>query len=60
MKIGDLVKLKGGGPVMVVDEKSSQKKGESIRYTCTWYCYEEHMFKEHTFNKKIIAVYVSK
>lgn len=61
IKIGDLVKLKSGGPTMTVIEKIPEISDKSFYdyvlypdYNCKWFDENEKKYKVEVFNKKLL------
>jgi uncharacterized protein YodC (DUF2158 family) len=37
IKVGDVVRLKSGGPLMTIDEHSNKVNGHHEKFTCVWF-----------------------
>lgn len=49
--VGDLVKLKGGGPIMTVCDRGQHKS--VTQYSCIWY--DGSKYSEHTFIEPLLV-----
>lgn len=61
IKIGDVVKLRSGGPEMTIIEKAPDTPSTTLKdsifypnYKCKWFDEKEFKYMEEVFNKKLL------
>lgn len=55
-KVGDKVRLKSGGPMMVVDSVD-EKNSSAVVVGCKWYSHKDDEYKYEEFKEQMLEVH---